>query len=61
MSQAKYITVNEAAEILGKSPASVRRYMAEGKLGRFEKHGVIVLRESEVKRFEVPGMGRPKK
>tara|TARA_R100001530_G_scaffold103934_1_gene72345 strand:- start:707 stop:1336 length:630 start_codon:yes stop_codon:yes gene_type:complete len=59
MSPAKYITVKEAATILGKSEPSVRRYMSEGKLGRYERFGVVVLRESEVKKFVAPVIGRP--
>ena len=60
MSPAKYITVKEAADIIGKSEASVRRYMTEGKLDRYKRFGIIVLRESDVRKFKAPTMGRPK-
>jgi len=57
-SRPSYVTVNEAAEIIGVSPRQVLNYVKAGRLGDFSA-GRCVITEAEAREFERPPRGNP--
>ena len=51
---AAYVSVNEAARIMSAHPATVRKLMADGKLGRYSVEGQLRVKVSDIHAY----MGR---
>ena len=47
----KVYTCKEAAELLGKSPQTISRYLAQGRIKKGARCGVVGIPESELKKL----------
>jgi excisionase family DNA binding protein len=56
-----YVSIKEAAEMLGLSPSRVYEYVEDGRLSSVRAAHVILIPEEEVKRFKPRIAGRPRK
>ncbi len=56
-----YVSIKEAAEILGLSPGRVYEYVEDGRLSSVRAAHVILIPLEEVKNFKPNIAGRPRK
>jgi excisionase family DNA binding protein len=56
-----YVSIKEAAEMLGLSPSRVYEYVEDGRLSSVRAAHVILIPEEEVKHFKPRIAGRPRK
>jgi hypothetical protein len=54
-----YVRLEQAAEIIGVSHASVWRYIQEGLLDALKIGNTHLVKESDARKFERPPLGRP--
>lgn len=50
----KVYSCKEAAELLGKSPQTISRYLAQGRIKKGARGGVVGIPESELKKLITP-------
>ena len=56
-----FVTVAEAARLRGVSKARIRQWIKEGRLGRIEKYGRVLVKRREVETLKALAVGRPPK
>ena len=56
-----YVSVKEAADMLGLSPRTVYEYIEEGRLPRARFADVIAISREEIRKFKREPSGRPRK
>lgn len=54
-----YLTISEAAEVIGVDGSQVRRYCIDGKLPAVKVGKSWLIKREDVKKFDRPPMGNP--
>lgn len=50
----KVYSCKEAAQLLGKSPQTISRYLAQGRIKKAVRGGVVGIPQSEIDKFQTP-------
>ena len=50
----KVYSCKEAAKMLGKSPQTISRYLAQGRIRKAVRGGVVGIPQSEIDKFQTP-------
>lgn len=50
----KVYSCKEAARLLGKSPQTISRYLAQGRIRKAVRGGVVGIPQSEIDKFQTP-------